>query len=45
MSRSPVGRGTERVDGRPKATGAAEYSGHWRAADLAHARLVTSTIA
>ncbi|NJQ03155.1 xanthine dehydrogenase family protein molybdopterin-binding subunit [Streptomyces zingiberis] len=45
MSRSPVGRETERVDGRLKVTGAAEYSGDYRAAGLAHAHLVTSTIA
>ncbi|MGW2256379.1 molybdopterin cofactor-binding domain-containing protein [Streptomyces sp. NPDC001780] len=45
MPRSPVGRETERVDGRLKVTGAAEYSGDYRAADLAHAHLVTGTIA
>ena len=45
MPRSPVGRETDRVDGRLKVTGAAEYSGDYRAADLAHAHLVTSTIA
>ncbi|WP_285106022.1 hypothetical protein [Promicromonospora sp. MEB111] len=45
MPRSPVGRETERVDGRLKVTGAAEYSGDYRAADLAHAYLVTSTVA
>lgn len=45
MPRTPVGRETDRVDGRLKVTGAAEYSGDYRAADLAHAHLVTSTIA
>ncbi|WP_275006203.1 xanthine dehydrogenase family protein molybdopterin-binding subunit [Promicromonospora iranensis] len=49
MPRSPVGREIDRVDGRLKVTGAAEYSGDYRAperaADLAHAHLVTSTIA
>ncbi|MFJ3407868.1 xanthine dehydrogenase family protein molybdopterin-binding subunit [Promicromonospora sp. NPDC090134] len=45
MTRSPVGRETERVDGRLKVTGAAEYSGDYRAVDLAYAHLVTSTIA
>ncbi|MFD7024440.1 xanthine dehydrogenase family protein molybdopterin-binding subunit [Promicromonospora sukumoe] len=45
MSRSPVGRETERVDGRLKVTGAAEYSGDYRATGLAHAHLVTSTVA
>ncbi|MFE7938526.1 xanthine dehydrogenase family protein molybdopterin-binding subunit [Streptomyces griseoincarnatus] len=45
MSRSPVGRETERVDGRLKVTGAAEYSGDYRAPGLAHAHLVTSTMA
>jgi xanthine dehydrogenase YagR molybdenum-binding subunit len=45
MPRSPVGRETDRVDGRLKVTGAAEYSGDYRATDLAHAHLVTSTIA
>lgn len=45
MPRSPVGRETDRVDGRLKVTGAAEYSGDYRAAGLAHAHLVTSTIA
>jgi len=45
MTRSPVGRETGRVDGRPKVTGAAEYSGDHRAVGLAHAHLVTSTVA
>jgi xanthine dehydrogenase YagR molybdenum-binding subunit len=45
MPRTPVGRETDRVDGRLKVTGAAEYSGDYRATDLAHAHLVTSTIA
>ena len=45
MPRSPVGRETDRVDGRQKVTGAAEYSGDYRAPRLAHAHLVTSTIA
>ncbi|MER6942265.1 molybdopterin cofactor-binding domain-containing protein, partial [Nocardioides sp. NPDC000441] len=45
MPSSPVGRETDRVDGRLKVTGAAEYSGDYRATDLAHAHLVTSTIA
>ncbi|MFH9044860.1 xanthine dehydrogenase family protein molybdopterin-binding subunit [Streptomyces sp. NPDC017966] len=45
MTRSPVGRETGRVDGRPKVTGAAEYSGDHQAVDLAHAHLVTSTVA
>jgi xanthine dehydrogenase YagR molybdenum-binding subunit len=45
MPRSPVGREIDRVDGRPKVTGTAEYSGDYRAVDLAHAHLVTSTVA
>jgi xanthine dehydrogenase YagR molybdenum-binding subunit len=45
MPRSPVGRETDRVDGRLKVTGAAEYSGDYLAPGLAHAHLVTSTIA
>ncbi|MFI6427890.1 xanthine dehydrogenase family protein molybdopterin-binding subunit [Promicromonospora sp. NPDC050880] len=45
MPRTPVGRETDRVDGRLKVTGAAEYSGDYRATDLAHAHLVTSTVA
>lgn len=45
MPRSPVGRETDRVDGRLKVIGEAEYSGDYRATDLAHAHLVTSTIA
>ncbi|MGI5191648.1 xanthine dehydrogenase family protein molybdopterin-binding subunit [Promicromonospora sp. CA-289599] len=45
MPRTPVGRETDRVDGRRKVTGAAEYSGDYPATDLAHAHLVTSTIA
>lgn len=45
MPRSPVGREIDRVDGRPKVTGTAEYSGDYRAVNLAHAHLVTSTIA
>jgi xanthine dehydrogenase YagR molybdenum-binding subunit len=35
----------DRVDGRPKVTGAAKYSAEYRYADLVHAVLVTSTIA
>jgi xanthine dehydrogenase YagR molybdenum-binding subunit len=45
MPRSPVGREIDRVEGRQKVTGAAKYSGDYPAPRLAHAHLVTSTIA
>src|SRR5712671_2691552 len=40
-----IGTATSRVDGRAKVTGAAKYAGEFNTADLAHASLVTSTIA
>ncbi|BCJ59601.1 xanthine dehydrogenase family protein molybdopterin-binding subunit [Micromonospora endophytica] len=45
MTVSPLGRDIDRVDGRAKATGTARYSADYPAANLAHAYLVTSTIA
>ncbi|MGW0505984.1 xanthine dehydrogenase family protein molybdopterin-binding subunit [Micromonospora sp. NPDC003241] len=49
MTVSPLGRDVDRVDGRAKVTGAARYSADYppsdSAAKLAHAHLVTSTIA
>ena len=40
-----IGTATSRVDGRAKVTGAAKYAGEFNAAGLAHACVVTSTIA
>ncbi|TDC65742.1 xanthine dehydrogenase family protein molybdopterin-binding subunit [Streptomyces hainanensis] len=45
MTTSPVGREIDRVDGRLKVTGAAQYSGDYPAPDTAYAHVVTSTIA
>ena len=40
-----IGTATSRVDGRAKVTGAAKYAGEFNAPGLAHACVVTSTIA
>jgi xanthine dehydrogenase YagR molybdenum-binding subunit len=40
-----IGTATSRVDGRAKVTGAAKYAGEFNQPGLAHASLVTSTIA
>jgi xanthine dehydrogenase YagR molybdenum-binding subunit len=40
-----IGTATSRVDGRAKVTGAAKYAGEFNTAGLAHASLVTSSIA
>src|SRR6266446_2688657 len=40
-----IGTATSRVDGRAKVTGGAKYAGEFNTAGLAHASLVTSTIA
>jgi xanthine dehydrogenase YagR molybdenum-binding subunit len=40
-----IGTATSRVDGRAKVTGAAKYAGEYNTTGLAHASLVTSTIA
>ena len=40
-----IGTATSRIDGRAKVTGAAKYAGEFNTAGLAHASLVTSTIA
>ncbi len=40
-----IGTATSRVDGRAKVTGAAKYAGEYNQPGLAHASLVTSTIA
>ena len=40
-----IGTATSRVDGRAKVTGAAKYASEFNAAGLAHASVVTSTIA
>jgi xanthine dehydrogenase YagR molybdenum-binding subunit len=40
-----IGTPVSRVDGHAKVTGAAKYAGEFGAPDLAHANLVTSTIA
>jgi xanthine dehydrogenase YagR molybdenum-binding subunit len=40
-----IGTAASRVDGRAKVTGAARYAGEFNTADLAHASVVTSTIA
>jgi len=40
-----IGTATSRVDGRAKVTGAAKYAGEFNTAGLAHASVVTSTIA
>jgi xanthine dehydrogenase YagR molybdenum-binding subunit len=40
-----IGAAVSRVDGRAKVTGAAKYAGEYNSTDLAHASLVTSTIA
>ncbi|WP_250009061.1 xanthine dehydrogenase family protein molybdopterin-binding subunit [Actinoplanes sp. M2I2] len=45
MTVSPLGREIDRVDGRSKVTGAARYSADYPAPNLAHAYVVTSTIA
>ena len=42
---SYIGTATSRVDGRAKVTGAAKYAGEFNRAGLAHASVVTSTIA
>jgi xanthine dehydrogenase YagR molybdenum-binding subunit len=42
---SYIGTATSRVDGRAKVTGAAKYAGEFNTAGLAHASVVTSTIA
>ncbi|MFF5114065.1 xanthine dehydrogenase family protein molybdopterin-binding subunit [Streptosporangium sp. NPDC000509] len=44
MTYSPVGRETDRVDGRLKVTGAARYSADYRAPGMVYAHVVTSTI-
>ena len=44
MPNSPVGQEVDRVDGRLKVTGAAEYSGDYPATDAVHAYVVTSTV-
>jgi xanthine dehydrogenase YagR molybdenum-binding subunit len=40
-----IGTPTSRVDGRPKVTGAAKYAGEYNTQGLAHAAVVTSSIA
>src|SRR5437899_7806065 len=40
-----IGTATSRVDGRAKVTGAARYAGEFNTTGLAHASVVTSTIA
>jgi xanthine dehydrogenase YagR molybdenum-binding subunit len=40
-----IGAATSRVDGRAKVTGSAKYAGEFNTAGLAHASVVTSTIA
>src|SRR5215470_2233549 len=40
-----IGTATSRVDGRAKVTGAAKYAAEFDAAGLAHASVVTSTVA
>jgi xanthine dehydrogenase YagR molybdenum-binding subunit len=40
-----IGTATSRVDGRAKVTGAAKYAGEFNTVGLAHASVVTSTIA
>jgi xanthine dehydrogenase YagR molybdenum-binding subunit len=40
-----IGTATSRVDGRAKVTGAAKYAGEFNTTGLAHASVVTSTIA
>src|SRR5215472_3711331 len=40
-----IGADTSRVDGRAKVTGAAKYAGEFNTTGLAHASVVTSTIA
>jgi xanthine dehydrogenase YagR molybdenum-binding subunit len=40
-----IGTATSRVDGRAKVTGAAKYAGEYNTVGLAHASVVTSTIA
>src|SRR5690349_18795593 len=42
---SYIGTATPRVDGRAKVTGAAKYASEFNTPGLAHASLVTSTIA
>ena len=42
---SYIGTATSRVDGRAKVTGAAKYAGEFNTSGLAHASLVTCTIA
>lgn len=44
MASTPVGREIDRIDGRPKVTGAAQYSGDQPAPGAAHAYLITSSI-
>src|SRR5438034_1054730 len=43
--RTHIGTARSRVDGRAKVTGAAKYAGEFNTAGLAHASVVTSTIA
>ncbi|GAB7037181.1 MULTISPECIES: xanthine dehydrogenase family protein molybdopterin-binding subunit [Catenuloplanes] len=45
MPVSPLGREIDRVDGRSKVTGAAQYAADYPVADVAYAYVVTSTIA
>ena len=40
-----IGTATSRVDGRAKVTGAAKYAAEFNTPGLAHASVVTSTIA
>jgi xanthine dehydrogenase YagR molybdenum-binding subunit len=40
-----IGTATSRVDGRLKVTGAAKYAGEYNTTGLAHASVVTSTVA
>jgi xanthine dehydrogenase YagR molybdenum-binding subunit len=40
-----IGTATSRIDGRAKVTGAAKYAAEFNTTDLAHASVVTSTIA
>src|SRR3984893_8532551 len=40
-----IGTATSRIDGRAKVTGAAKYAGEFNTSGLAHASLVTCTIA
>jgi xanthine dehydrogenase YagR molybdenum-binding subunit len=44
MAYTPVGREIDRIEGRLKVTGAAQYSGDYPAPAMAHAYLITSSI-